>query len=184
METPTDKGNNTDCSPMDDDTPPPPPVNHGVNPNNMPPADSSIGLNDAPPADNTAPVPSKDTPPTANTLMEVDTLPAYKDVASNVSPVLPAEKNAQVNSTPPNLHPSPPTPSSSPSELHKSCPGKYEMVMVPFETKVKGSLWKSAVDVWLMLEHTTSFQMSGKALSATGCPAAVFWWVQRRWNTA
>ncbi|KAJ7709245.1 hypothetical protein B0H14DRAFT_2646398 [Mycena olivaceomarginata] len=69
METPTDEGNDTDRSPMGDGTPPPPPVNHGVNPNDTLPADSGVGLNDAPPApptDNTAPVPSKDTPPTAD----------------------------------------------------------------------------------------------------------------------
>ncbi|KAJ7340756.1 hypothetical protein DFH08DRAFT_656592, partial [Mycena albidolilacea] len=50
-------------------------------------------------------------------------------------------------------------------------------------TKVEGSLWKSAVDAWLTLEHATSFQTSGKALSTTGRPTAVSWWVQRGRNT-
>ncbi|KAJ7799452.1 hypothetical protein B0H14DRAFT_2617032 [Mycena olivaceomarginata] len=37
--------------------------------------------------------------------------------------------------------------------------------------------------LWLTLEHATSFQTSGKALSTTGRPAAVSWWVQRGRNT-
>ncbi|KAJ6513458.1 hypothetical protein C8R45DRAFT_782638, partial [Mycena sanguinolenta] len=39
--------------------------------------------------------------------------------------------------------------------------------------------WAALVREWCVLEAVTSFQASGKALSAQGRPEAVSWWVQR-----
>ncbi|KAJ7369099.1 hypothetical protein DFH08DRAFT_677400 [Mycena albidolilacea] len=48
---------------------------------------------------------------------------------------------------------------------------------------VEGGISELAVDAWLTLEQASGFQISGKALSAKGCPGAVSWWVQHRRST-
>jgi hypothetical protein len=127
----------------------------------------------------------KDTPP-IDTLLAAEGVPPA-DRGSITSEQLTTGAPMDVNGlhTPPtgNSTPTPhPIIPSSPSLLHACCPEKYVAVLELFNTEVQGGLWKSAVDIWLMLEHAAGFQISEKPLPARH-PRAVLWWVQRRRGT-